>query len=140
MPAPLPIGIELHRRSRTLELIYSDDERYELSCEYLRVYSPSAEVRGHGVGQEVLQTGKIGVGILGITPVGNYALQFDFDDGHNSGIYSWEVLYGMCVNRDKLWQDYLDRLKAAGKSREPSTDGVGTFTPPGGGGCKSHKH
>jgi DUF971 family protein len=138
MSTPLPIGVELHRRSRTLELIYSDAERYDLPCEYLRVYSPSAEVRGHGAGQEVLQTGKKGVGIIGVTPVGNYALQFDFDDGHNSGIYSWEVLYGMCVNQQQLWQDYLDRLQAAGKSREPVTpSSVGTFTPPGGG-CKKH--
>lgn len=138
MTSPLPIGVELHRRSRTLELIYSEDERYELPCEYLRVYSPSAEVRGHGVGQEVLQTGKKGVGIIGVNPVGNYALQFDFDDGHNSGIYSWEVLYGMCVNREKMWQDYLDRLQAAGKSREPAApSSVGTFTPPGGG-CSKH--
>jgi DUF971 family protein len=138
MSAPLPIGIELHRRSRTLELIYSDDERYELSCEYLRVYSPSAEVRGHGIGQEVLQTGKKDVGITGIKPVGNYALQFDFDDGHNSGIYSWELLYNLCINRQQLWQDYLDRLAAAGKSREPdAASAVATFTPPGGG-CGRH--
>jgi len=140
MTAPIPTGIELHRRSRTLELIYGDDERYDLPCEYLRVYSPSAEVRGHGAGQEVLQTGKKGVGIVSLTAVGNYALQFDFDDGHNSGIYSWDMLHGLCVNRERLWQDYLDRLTAAGKSREPApAAGVGEFTPAGGGhSCKKH--
>ena len=136
MTTPIPVGIELHRRSRTLELIYGDNERYELPCEYLRVYSPSAEVRGHGAGQEVLQTGKKGVGITGITAVGNYALQFDFDDGHDSGIYSWELLHGLCVNHERLWQDYLDRLAAAGKSREPAAGGVGTFAPPSGHSCK----
>ena len=130
MPSPLPTGIQLHRKSRTLELIYGDSERYELPCEYLRVYSPSAEVRGHGTGHEVLQTGKKNVGIVAIAPVGNYALKFDFDDGHNSGIYAWELLYGLCVNHKALWQDYLDRLQAAGKSREPAISGVGAFTPP----------
>lgn len=136
---PSPTALTLHQASRVLEVGYADGSVFRMPFELLRVYSPSAEVRGHGTGQEVLQTGKKGVGITGVTPVGNYALQFDFDDGHNSGIYSWELLHGLCVNRQPLWQDYLDRLQAAGKSREPSApSSVGSFTPPAGGGCSKH--
>ena len=91
-----PIGVQLHSRSRQLELEYAGGERYSLSCEFLRVYSPSAEVLGHGSGQEVLQTGKINVAITAIKPVGNYALQLVFDDDHDSGLYSWRYLYGLC--------------------------------------------
>lgn len=115
-----PTGIELHKRRKLLELVYSDDERYELSCEYLRVQSPSAEVKGHGPGQEVLQVGKIDVGIDHIEPVGNYALQLAFSDGHNSGIFSWAYLYELCTNQERNWRNYLDRLAAAGKSRDPN--------------------
>ena len=122
--APLPAGIELHRKSKLLELRYSQDERYELSCEYLRVYSPSAEVRGHGEGQEVLQVGKINVTITAIQPVGNYALQLVFSDGHDTGLYSWDYLYELCTNREAYWQDYLDRLHAAGASRDPEVQVV----------------
>jgi DUF971 family protein len=114
-----PIGIQLHTRSRELELEYAGKERYSLSCEYLRVYSPSAEVGGHGPGQEVLQTGKINVGISAINPVGNYALQLVFDDGHDTGLYSWPYLYQLCVEQQLRWQDYLDRLTQAGASRDP---------------------
>jgi DUF971 family protein len=114
-----PIGIALHTRSRELELEYTGGERYSLSCEYLRVYSPSAEVGGHGPGQEVLQTGKINVGISAIKPVGNYALQLVFDDGHDTGLYSWPYLYQLCVERQSRWQNYLDRLSQAGASRDP---------------------
>ena len=114
-----PIGIALHTRSRELELEYTGGERYSLSCEYLRVYSPSAEVGGHGPGQEVLQTGKINVGISAIKPVGNYALQLVFDDGHDTGLYSWPYLYQLCVEQQLRWQDYLDRLTRAGASRDP---------------------
>lgn len=117
--APIPENIELHQRTKTLELIYSGDERYQLSCEFLRVYSPSAEVRGHGPGQEVLQTGKINVTINGIQPMGNYALQLVFSDGHDSGIYSWEYLYQLATHRDRMWQDYLEQLNEAGASRDP---------------------
>lgn len=117
--APVPQNIELHQRSRMLELIYSDSERYPLSCEFLRVYSPSAEVRGHGPGQEVLQTGKINVTINNIKPMGNYALQLIFSDGHDSGIYSWDYLYELATHKDDYWQTYLDRLQEAGASRDP---------------------
>lgn len=116
---PKPTSIELHSRSRTLDLAYGDDERYSLSCEYLRVYSPSAEVLGHGHGQEVLQTGKMKVGITAINPVGNYAVQLVFDDGHDTGLFSWRYLYELCVEQEARWQDYLDRLAAAGASRDP---------------------
>jgi len=114
-----PIGIKLHRLSRELELEYADGEQYSLSCEYLRVYSPSAEVGGHGPGQEVLQTGKMNVGISAIKPVGNYALQLVFDDGHDTGLFSWPYLHQLCTQQTQRWQDYLDRLAAAGASRDP---------------------
>ena len=114
-----PIGIKLHSRSRELELEYAGGEQYSLSCEYLRVYSPSAEVGGHGPGQEVLQTGKMNVGISAIKPVGNYALQLVFDDGHDTGLFSWSYLYQLCTQQTQRWQDYLDRLAAAGASRDP---------------------
>ncbi len=119
-----PTGIQLHARSRQLELEYADGERYQLSCEYLRVYSPSAEVLGHGPGQEVLQTGKMNVGIEAIRPVGNYAVQLVFDDGHDTGLYSWDYLYALCVNREAWWQDYLERMAAAGASRDPEVQVV----------------
>lgn len=114
-----PLGIKLHKRSRELELEYPDGERYSLSCEYLRIYSPSAEVRGHGAGQEVLQTGKLKVGIDAIKPVGRYAVQLVFDDGHDTGLYSWDYLYELCTEKPRLWQQYLDRLEQAGASRDP---------------------
>ena len=115
----VPSGVRLHSRSRELELNYPAGESYHLPCEYLRVYSPSAEVRGHGPGQETLQTGKLKVAISGINPVGNYALQLVFDDGHDTGIYSWDYLYHLCVDRDELWRNYLDRLSQAGADRDP---------------------
>lgn len=115
----VPADIKLHRRSRELELGYPDGERYRLPCEYLRVYSPSAEVMGHGPGQEVLQTGKLKVGIEAINPVGNYAVQLVFDDGHDTGLYSWDYLYRLCTEQEPRWQRYLDRLAEAGASRDP---------------------
>ena len=118
--APVPVEIRLHQASRSLEVAYADGDRYQLPCEYLRVYSPSAEVRGHGPGQEVLQTGKRMVGISAIEPVGNYALQFTFTDGHDSGIYSWSYLYELCVEQERLWNAYLAQITAAGASREPA--------------------
>lgn len=114
-----PLGIRLHTRSKELELEYPTGATYRLGCEYLRVYSPSAEVKGHGAGQEVLQTGKLNVAISSIKPVGNYALQLTFDDGHDTGLYSWEYLQEMCTKRDLWWQQYLERLEAAGASRDP---------------------
>jgi DUF971 family protein len=114
-----PEGIQLHSRSRQLELTYPGGDRHSLSCEFLRVYSPSAEVKGHGPGQEVLQTGKQRVAITAIRPVGNYAIQLVFDDGHDTGIYSWDYLSHLCTNREALWTDYLQRLDAAGATRDP---------------------
>ncbi len=114
-----PLGIKLHKRSRQLELEYPGGECYSLSCEYLRVYSPSAEVRGHGAGQEVLQTGKLNVGIDAIKPVGRYAVQLIFDDGHDTGLYAWDYLYELCTEQPRRWQDYLDRLDRAGANRDP---------------------
>lgn len=114
-----PVAIQLHSRSRQLELEYEDGELYSLSCEYLRVHSPSAEVMGHGPGQQVLQTGKLKVGITAIKPVGNYALQLVFDDGHDTGLYSWSYLYELCTNQQDKWQNYLDRVAEAGASRDP---------------------
>jgi DUF971 family protein len=116
---PVPIEIKLHQTSRELELSYSDQSHFRLSCEYLRAYSPSAEVRGHGPGQEILQVGKKDVAIVAIDPVGNYAVKLRFSDGHDTGIYSWDYLYDLGVNRERLWAQYLARLAAAGASREP---------------------
>ena len=117
---PVPVEIKLHQKSRILELAYENGERYELSFEFLRVFSPSAEVRGHGVGQETLQVGKRDVDILGLEPVGNYAIRPVFSDGHDSGLYSWDILHTFCVHRDELWQDYLDRPEQQGASRDPA--------------------
>lgn len=114
-----PSSINLHRKSRILELTYPDGKSVALSCELLRVYSPSAEVRGHGPGQEVLQSGKKNVAITEIRPVGNYALQLVFDDGHDTGIYSWDYLRELGEQREVYWQRYLDKLAAAGMSRDP---------------------
>jgi len=113
-----PVDIKLHQKSRILEISFDDGKTFELSCELLRVYSPSAEVRGHGPGQEVLQIGKENVNINAIEAVGNYAVKLDFDDGHNTGIYSWETLYQLGSHKDELWADYLARLEAAGRSRK----------------------
>ena len=115
----VPTEIKLHRRSATLELTYAGREPVVLSAEFLRVHSPSAEVRGHGRGQEVLQTGKRYVAIKHIESVGNYAIKINFDDGHDSGIYSWDYLLELGENEGSLWQDYLARLQHNGQTREP---------------------
>ena len=117
--SPRPIEIKLHQKSRRMELVFSDGSQFELSYELLRVYSPSAEVRGHGPGQEVLQVAKRDVDILSLEPSGSYAVQPRFSDGHSTGIYSWDYLYWLGTNRDALWRQYLERLKEAGASREP---------------------
>lgn len=117
---PIPTEIKLHKRSRMLEVSFEDGARFELPCEYLRVYSPSAEVKGHGAGQEVLQVGKENVNIAQIEPVGQYAVQLFFDDGHNSGLYSWKLLYELGTDKDAKWQAYLARLAAAGHTRSES--------------------
>ncbi len=119
-----PSNIQLHTRSRTLELDYPDGSSYQLPCEYLRVYSPSAEVQGHGPGQEVLQSGKQRVSITAIRPVGHYALQFVFDDGHDTGLYSWDYLHRLCLEQEARWADYLERLAAAGLARDPDVQVV----------------
>ncbi|HRF73767.1 MAG TPA: DUF971 domain-containing protein [Accumulibacter sp.] len=116
----IPTQIKLHQKSRILEVTFEDGERFELSCEFLRVFTPSAEARGHGPGQEVLQVGKQDVAIDRIEPVGNYAIRPVFSDGHDSGLYSWDVLYNLGSHRDELWRAYLDRLSAAGASRDPT--------------------
>ncbi|MDR2788228.1 MAG: DUF971 domain-containing protein [Candidatus Accumulibacter sp.] len=117
---PTPVEIRLRQKSRRLEIDFDNGERFELSYEFLRVFSPSAEVRGHGIGQEKLQIGKRDVDISRIEPVGNYAIRPVFSDGHESGLYSWDILYNLCLHRDELWQTYLNRLAAAGASREPA--------------------
>jgi DUF971 family protein len=114
-----PTEIKLHQKSRQMEISFADGKRFELSYEFLRVYSPSAEVRGHGPGQEVLQVGKQNVDITAIEPVGSYAVQPRFSDGHDTGLYSWDYLYELGLDRDQLWQQYLQRMQAAGASREP---------------------
>ncbi|HTQ99417.1 MAG TPA: DUF971 domain-containing protein [Candidatus Acidoferrum sp.] len=119
-----PSDIKLHKKTGVLELKYPDGGIYSLTAEFLRVHSPSAEVRGHGPGQEVLQTGKMHVKIGAIDTVGNYAIRLNFDDGHNTGIYSWEYLRELTLHHSELWQEYLKRLHAANARREPIAEGV----------------
>ena len=114
-----PTDIKLHQKSRVLEIKFDDGSHFNFPCEYLRVYSPSAEVRGHGPGQEVLQLGKENVNITQVEPVGTYAVSLHFDDGHNTGIYSWDWLHHLGVNQESLWKEYLDRLAKAGHQRKP---------------------
>jgi DUF971 family protein len=115
---PMPTEIKLHQKSRMLEIAFSDGQRFDLPCEFLRVYSPSAEVRGHGPGQEVLQVGKKNVEITDVQPVGSYAIQLVFSDGHDSGLYSWDYLHDLGVNQEAFWTQYLERMNEAGASRE----------------------
>ena len=118
--SPRPSNIKLHQKSRLLEIAFDDNTECMLSCEFLRVYSPSAEVRGHGVGQEVLQVGKENVNILAIEPVGQYAIKLIFSDGHDTGLYSWDYLYDLARNYEGLWLEYIGKLDAAGVKRSPS--------------------
>jgi DUF971 family protein len=118
MTEPQPVSINLQKKSRMLTISFDDGAVFNLSCEYLRIYSPSAEVKGHGPGQEVLQTGKENVSITGIEPVGNYAIKLLFDDGHDTGIYSWTYLYELGANQDGYWKDYLEALAQAGYQRK----------------------
>jgi DUF971 family protein len=117
---PRPIDIRLHQASRLLEIKFDNNMECQLSCEFLRVYSPSAEVKGHGLGQEVLQVGKEDVNITAIEPVGNYAVKLTFTDGHNTGLYSWDYLYDLGRDYEALWLEYLGRLSAAGIKRKES--------------------
>ena len=114
-----PTEIILHQQSSLLEIAFDDGQRYKYPFEFLRVYSPSAEVRGHGPGQEVLQTGKRNVLVTAIDPIGTYAVKLTFDDGHDSGLYSWEYLHDLGRHMDAMWDDYLERLAAANASRDP---------------------
>jgi len=116
---PRPTEIKLHQQSRALEIAFDDGKVFMLPCEYLRVYSPSAEVRGHGPGQEVLQVGKQNVNVLRVEPVGTYAVALVFSDGHDTGIYSWDYLYDLGAKQDVMWEKYLERMQEAGASREP---------------------
>ena len=118
---PRPVEVNYHSRSRVLDIVFDSGEQFSMSAEYLRVHSPSAEVRGHGTGQEVLQTGKQGVSIERIEPVGNYAVCLHFDDGHDTGIYSWDELHALGRNRELNWANYLRRLRRAGHAH-PSAD------------------
>ena len=130
---PTPSEIKLHQKSRLLEIAYENGERYKLDFEYLRVYTPSAEARGHGPGQETLQTGKRNVDIERIEPVGTYAVRFVFSDGHDSGLYSWDLLYNLGKHHDELWQEYLKQIDAQGLSRD-----IDTTSRPSGGSCGQH--
>ena len=115
---PAPTSITLHQKSRALEIAFSDGRTFRLPYEFLRVHSPSAEVRGHGPGQEVLQVGKANVEIRSLEPVGSYAVQPAFSDGHATGIYAWDYLYHLGENQERLWAAYLEKMNKAGASRE----------------------
>ncbi len=117
--APQPTEIKLHQKSRLLEVAYADGSKFSFPCEFLRVYSPSAEVRGHGPGQEVLQIGKQEVEITRVEPVGSYAIQLTFSDGHDTGIYSWDLLYDYGKRQQEMWDHYLRRMAQSGASRDP---------------------
>jgi DUF971 family protein len=139
---PVPTGLTVHNKSRVLDIEFNDGTSFSIPFELLRVYSPSAEVMGHGPGQEVLQVGKREVGIAGIEPVGNYAVQPTFSDGHNTGIFTWEYLYKLGSQKDTLWAVYMDRLHASGFEGDSGRETGVSLTGPsthqhGGGGCGS---
>ncbi|MCF8978483.1 MULTISPECIES: gamma-butyrobetaine hydroxylase-like domain-containing protein [Pseudomonas syringae group] len=116
--SPIPSAIQLHKASKSLTLKYASGEEYQLPAELLRVHSPSAEVQGHG--KPILQHGKLNVGLTKVEPAGQYALKLTFDDGHDSGLFTWEYLHELAVRQEALWADYLQELEKAGKSRDPS--------------------
>mgnify|MGYP001764371476 CR=1 FL=1 len=130
---PQPTSLTVHQASRVLEVGFDDGRSFRLPFELLRVYSPSAEVQGHGPGQETLQTGKRNVGIVSIEAVGHYAVQPTFDDGHDSGIFSWSYLYDLGVHQEERWKTYLERLAAAGLDRDAPMQKAA-----GGSACQSH--
>jgi DUF971 family protein len=130
--APTPVSLTVHNQSRVLEVAFSDGASFRIPFELMRVYSPSAEVQGHGPGQEVLQTGKRNVDLVGLEPVGNYAVQPAFSDGHDSGLFSWAYLYELGARQDHLWAEYGERLAAAGVDRDAP------MPPRGGHACASH--
>lgn len=121
----IPNNVVVHQQSKVLELSYEDGNTYRLPFELLRVLSPSAEVQGHGPGQEILQTGKREVLIANLEPVGHYALKPSFSDGHDSGLYSWDYLRFLCENQDQLWKEHLDKLAAAGLDRDAPMTNAG---------------
>ena len=135
---PIPTEIKLHKQSRLMEVSFADGANFKLPFEYLRVHSPSAEVRGHGPGQETLQTGKRNVDITGVEAVGNYAIKPVFSDGHDTGIYSWDLLYDLGINQESYWQAYLIRLEAAGAGRDVDTSTKPPTSCGSGGSCGSH--
>ena len=135
--APLPTALTLHQASRLLEVGFDDGSSFRIPFELLRVYSPSAEVQGHGPGQEILQTGKREVGIVSIEPVGHYAVQPTFTDGHSSGIYSWQYLHELGSQQQSRWQQYLQRLADAGLDRDAP---MSKSAPADGGACGHHGH
>ncbi len=118
---PIPTEIKLHQKSKMLEVAFSDGAQFKFSCEFLRVYSPSAEVQGHGPGQEVLQLGKEEVNIDKLEPVGNYAVKPIFSDGHATGLFSWVLLYRMGLEQEEMWNDYLKKLQEVGYQRKTKT-------------------
>ena len=130
--SPTPTALTVHSQSRILEVAFSDGAEFKIPFELMRVYSPSAEVQGHGPGQEVLQTGKREVGVVELESIGNYAVKPIFSDGHESGIFSWDYLYHLGVNQDQLWSDYNRRLEAAGMSRDAPMVAAGGHS------CGSH--
>jgi DUF971 family protein len=132
---PVPTGVVVHAKSRVLELKYGDGKSYRVPFELLRVFSPSAEVRGHGPGQETLQTGKRDVSIVSIEGVGNYALQPTFSDGHSTGLYSWDLLYDIAIRQDELWREYFGKLEAAGVDRDAPMAAAGAAHGHGHGHC-----
>jgi len=134
---PVPTEIKLHQSSRVMELSFADGTSFRLPYEYLRVYSPSAEVRGHGPGQETLQVGKREVTIVDVEAVGHYAIRPKFSDGHDTGIYSWDYLYELGIRQDAMWQQYLARMASAGASRDPDHAGAPQAAPAHGCG---HRH
>lgn len=129
--APTPTEIKLHQKSRLMEIAFSDGRSFSLPFEFLRVLSPSAEVRGHGPGQEVLQAGKREVDIVSLDPVGSYAVQPTFSDGHATGIFSWDYLYSLGTDQERLWADYLQKLAAAGRGRDPEQGLTSVIPGPG---------
>jgi len=131
MTSEYPTEIKLHQQSRALEVAFDDGARFHLPYEFLRVNSPSAEVRGHGAGQEVLQAGKRNVNLLNVEPVGSYALKLAFDDGHDSGLYTCEYFYELGKHQAEIWENYLKQLEAAGKSRDPSPQDADNHKPRG---------
>lgn len=135
-----PTALTVRKQSRVLEISFDNGQEYSLPFEFLRVYSPSAEVRGHGPGQETLQTGKRNVDIAALEQVGNYAVQPRFSDGHDTGIFSWDYLFWLGAHQEQLWEEYLERLEAAGYDRESGRDTEMTVASSGGHGSCGHSH